>query len=141
MVGIRRPTRYNVRVSGFVPYKQREGYVLNGVPGPHMRRLTRLAEKQDTSLTNVAGSILAAEYEVEFERSDRKKPAANPEATTLYLMLPMEVLELIRYEAAEENVTMRAVILNHLSDRLGLKAPEPTHVDPGKRPGRPKKEQ
>jgi hypothetical protein len=121
-----------------VPYKQREGYVLNGVPGPHMRRLTRLAEKQNTSLTNVAGSILASEYEVEFERSDRKKPPANPEATTLYLMLPIEVLESIRWEAAKQSVTMRSVMLEHLSDHLGLKAPRPTHVDPGKRPGRPK---
>lgn len=121
-----------------MPYKQREGYVLNGVPGPHMRRLTRLAEKRDTSLTNVAGSILADVYEVPFEESTRKKPTSNPEATTLYLMLPCALMNAIRIDAQVESVTIRSVMLEHLSEHLRLKSPEPTHVDPGKRPGRPK---
>ena len=119
-------------------YKEREGYLLNGVPGPLMRRLTKKAVSQDTSLTNVAGSILAAEYEVPFERSTRSKPASNVEATTISLRLPVGLMDAIRLDAHERSVTIRSVILGHLSDHLGLKSPEPTHVDPDRRPGRPK---
>jgi hypothetical protein len=127
-----------VRVTGFVSYRNREGYLLNGVPAPLMRRLTKKAIKQNTSLTNVAGSILAEAYGVEFEESTRSKPASNVEATVISLRLPVEVLNAIRAGANERSITIRSVILEILSLSFGLKAPEPTHVDPDKRPGRPK---
>lgn len=119
-------------------YKEREGYILNGVPGPLMRRLTRKAERQNTSLTNVAGATLAAHFGVEFEPSTRTKPASNVEATTISLRLPVSLMETIRAQADLESVTIRTVILRILSLSLGLKEPEPTHVDPARRPGRPK---
>lgn len=119
-------------------YTEREGYVLNGVPPAHMRRLAKLAEKRNTSLTNVAGAMLAGCFDVPFELSTRSKPRFNAEATSLYLMLPPVLLDQIREAADASSVTMRTVILGCLSESLGLKAPEPTHVVPGKRPGRPK---
>lgn len=119
-------------------YTEREGYVLNGVPPAHMRRIAKLAEKRNTSLTNVAGQMLADCWGVPFEPSTRSKQRFNAEATSLYLMLPPDLLDTIRVEADTLSVTMRSVILGCLSDKLGLKPPEVTHVVPGRRPGRPK---
>lgn len=119
-------------------YKEREAYILNGVPAPLMRRLTRMAERQNTSLTNVAGSAIAEFFSVEFEPSTRSKQASNVEATTISLRLPAVVMAAIRAAADIRSVTIRTIILEILSSSFGLKAPEPTHVDPDRRPGRPK---
>ena len=119
-------------------YREREGYLLNGVPRTHMRALAKLANQQNTSLTNITGTLLAQCLGIEFQASARPRKGANRDAKTIFLKLPPDLLEWIRAEAARRSVTMRTVILDCLSVSLGLKAPGPTHVAPDRRPGRPK---
>lgn len=120
----------------FVPYEEREGYLLNNVPTAHMRRLTKLARKRDTSLTNVAGQILADRYGLDFEQSTRRN--ISTESDRVLFRLPPSVMTSVRHEAALREVTIRTVMLDALSESFGLKRPAPTHIDPAKRPGRPK---
>lgn len=120
-----------------MPYVERQGYLLNDVPAPHMRHIAKRARSRNTSLTNVAGQLLAERYSLVFEESTRRnKNGATGD--TLALRLPVEVMEAVRAEADERSVTIRTVMLDALSDSFGLKRPKPTHVDPARRPGRPK---
>ena len=120
----------------FVPYAQRGGYLLNGVPGPHMRRLSARAKRENTSIANVVSTILSERCAIPFEPSPRPFLVAG-ESEQLSLRLPLAVLDCIRAEAEKRGVTMRTVILDGLSDSLKLKAPPPTTVGPN-RPGRPR---
>lgn len=129
--------RYNRRV-GFVPYTQRHGYILNGVPKPHMRRLQKESTRRDTSVTNVVGQILANRYQLAFSPSTRNHVPVHDGATVSF-RLPHELFTAVTHEAISRNVTVRSVILDALSQSFKLKAPEPTPV-PGRRPGRPRKD-
>ena len=124
---------------GFVPYQQRAGYLLKDVPERLMRRLMRQAVKEETSLTNVVGRILAERYEIRFTQSVRPQFFATVHLpSSLSLRLPPLILDAVETEANERQVTMRTVLLDALSKEFKLKAPSPTAVAPGKRPGRPK---
>lgn len=123
-------------MTDFIPYGQREGYLLNNVPPVHMRRLTKLAQARDTSLTNVAGQALADRYGLPFEPSTRRNVKSF--RPNVLFKLPPEVMVSVRHEAALREVTIRTVMLDALSDSFRLKRPAPTHIDPARRPGRPK---
>lgn len=120
----------------FVRYKEREGYLLNNVPSDHMARLTFLAQNRNTSLTNVAGLALADRYGLSFEPSTRRNVTSS--SNRVLFKLPPEVMVSVRHEAALRKVTIRTVMLDALSDAFGLQRPAPTHIDPARRPGRPK---
>lgn len=120
----------------FVRYKNREGYLLNNVPPAHMARLTFLAQNRNTSLTNVAGLALAGRYGLPFEPSTRRNVTSS--SNRVLFKLPPEVMVSVRHEAALRKVTIRTVMLDALSDAFGLKRPAPKHIDPARRPGRPK---
>ena len=123
---------------GFVPYTHRHGYIVSNMPAPHMRRLAKQAERQNTSAANIVGRILADRYGLRFEPSTRKqrRPLTEP---SLSVRLPDELWNAVEAEAVGRGITMRSVILDALSERFGLKAPEPTIVY-GRRPGRPRKD-
>lgn len=123
---------------GFVPYKQRHGYIVSNLPAPHLRRLAKQVAKQNTSATNIVGRIIADRYGLPFEPSARKHPRPISDSS-LSVRLPAELWAAVEGEAVERRVTMRSVILDALSDGLRLKAPEPTPVY-GRRPGRPRKD-
>lgn len=120
----------------FVRYKEREGYLLNNVPADHMARLTFLAQNRNTSLTNVAGLALADRYGLPFEPSTRRNVTSS--SNRVLFKLPPEVMVSVRHEAALRKVTIRTVMLDALSDAFGLQRPAPTHIDPARRPGRPR---
>lgn len=121
-----------------MPYTHRHGYIVSNMPAPHMRRLAKQAERQNTSAANIVGSILAARYGLQFEPSTRKhRQPLN--TTVLSVRLPGELWAAVEAEAVGRGITMRSVILDALSDKFGLKAPEPTIVY-GRRPGRPRKD-
>jgi len=133
--------RYNLHVS-FIPYGKREGYLLNSIPKPIRRRLSKEAEKRNTSLANVVSEVLAGRYGIEIELSSRTfgqgRESFDGGGSSLGLRLPPAVLQAVRAEADARGVAMRSVMLIALSDHFGLKAPESTKVDPARRPGRPK---
>ena len=126
----------------FVPYTVRTGYLLNGIPPAHQRRLHKRAVKQNTSVANVIGQILADRYGIDFQPSGRPLIAPTVAAASgrFSLRLPQEVVDAVRAEADVRAVTMRSVMIDALSEALKLKSPPPTAVDPVKRPGRPRTE-
>jgi hypothetical protein len=129
----------------FIPYGRREGYLLNAIPKPLRRRLSKEAEKRNTSLANVVSEVLAGRYGIEIELSSRVfgqgvqgRESFDGGGSSLGLRLPPTVLQAVRAEADGRRVAMRSVMLIALSDHFGLEPPESTKVDPKRRPGRPK---
>lgn len=123
----------------FVPYTQRETYQLHRIPAAHMRNIGRRAVKRRTSYADVVTKVLCDRCDVPFIPSQRIRPLGTGWYTnSLSVRVPPEVMQCVRDEAEREQITIRSVILNALSDAFGLKRPPATHVEPGSRPGRRK---
>lgn len=126
----------------FVPYTQRETYQLHDIPLPHLRNIHRRSVKRNTSYANVVVKVLADRCDVPFVPSQRKRVLAssplNKIGDSLSVRVPVAVMNCVREEAEREQITIRSVILNALSDAFHLKRPPATHVEPGSRPGRRK---
>lgn len=123
----------------FVPYTQRETYQLHRVPKPHMRNIERRSVRRLTSRADVVTKILCERCDVPFSPSRRARIRINSAIpSSLSVRVPANVMQCIRDEAEREQITIRSVILNALSDAFKLKRPPATHVEPGSRPGRRK---
>lgn len=125
----------------FVPYSRRETYQLHNIPAAHMRNIGRRSAKRQTSWADVVARVLTEGCGYPFVPSQRRRYGITPHqmmTSSLSVRVPVEVMECIRGEADREQITIRSVILNMLSDAFGLKRPPVTHVDPGSRPGRRK---
>lgn len=123
----------------FVPYTQRETYQLHNIPAPHRRNIGKRSVKRRTSYADVVTKVLCDRCDVPFVPSQRRRPGVNEwSSASLSVRVPVDVMQCVRDEADREQITIRSVILNALSDAFGLKRPPSTHVNPGSRPGRRK---
>lgn len=122
----------------FVPYTQRETYQLHNIPAAHMRNIGRRAVKRRTSYADVVTKVLCDRCDFPFAPSQRKGYVWGRRSDSLSVRVPTSVMQCVRDEADREQITIRSVILNALSDAFHLKRPPATHVDPGSRPGRRK---
>ena len=125
-------------MTDFVPYKQRDTYQLHGIPPVLQRNIQRRATKQNTSFANIVGQALSDRCRIQFTPSQRKHRHLWQRGDSLVIRVPAEVMECIRDEARDRQITIRSVILNSLSESFGLKPPPVTHVVPGREPGRKK---
>jgi myo-inositol-1-phosphate synthase len=89
------------------------------MPAPLKGRLIQAAETQDSNLNDVAVGMLAARFGVTYQGSGRRGGAAGSSGVVL-LRLPPALKRRIQLEAFERGRNTNDVILETLSERLGL---------------------
>src|SRR5437762_2235887 len=89
------------------------------MPPQLKRRLVHETEARDSNVNDVAVGILADRFGVPFEGSGRRNPAAGASGVVL-LRLPPALKRRIQLEAFERGSNTNDVILETLSERLGL---------------------
>src|SRR5512133_1717200 len=98
--------------------------VLVRVPEPLKRRLAEEVAKTRRNLNDLAVGILAARFAVPFEESGR--PGTPPkERGDLLLRMPPELKDKLQRRARERRRNTNDLIVETLSERLGLTRKEP----------------
>src|SRR4051794_30421515 len=93
------------------------------MPAELKRLLGREVERRGASLNDVAVGILASRYAVSFQPSGRRG-AAPRSAGDVLLRMPRELKEKLRQRAGERRRTTHDLIVETLSEGLGLQGKE-----------------
>ena len=89
------------------------------MPAQLKRRLVHETEARGGNLNDVAVGILANRYQIPFEPTGRRSPAAGTSGVVL-LRVPPDLKKKIQLEAFEAESNTNDVILRALSERLGV---------------------